>query len=101
MPEDRIRILTGGHLLGPFRKALGESGRLELSGGAAGEGNRTRALVWAAWAICQEDPEAVLVSLHADHAIHPVEAFLSLIREGAALARETRPCSRRRPSHPA
>lgn len=88
VPENRIRILTGSHLLEPFRKTLGDvadSGFL-VEPQAKGTGP---VLLWAAWCVCQEDPEAVLVSLHADHAIHPAEAFYSLIREGAALARET------------
>jgi len=37
----------------------------------------------------REDPDAILVSLHADHAIRPAEAFHSLIRAGAARARTT------------
>jgi mannose-1-phosphate guanylyltransferase len=46
-------------------------------------------LVWAAWCISRVDPEAVLVSLHADHDIHPAHRFFSLIRDGAELARNT------------
>jgi mannose-1-phosphate guanylyltransferase/mannose-6-phosphate isomerase len=46
-------------------------------------------LVWAAWTIFQEDPDAVIASLHADHAIHPARRFSDLIRDGAATARKT------------
>jgi mannose-1-phosphate guanylyltransferase len=46
-------------------------------------------LVWAAWAISQEDPNGVVVSLHADHAIQPLDHFYSLIRAGGRLAGST------------
>jgi mannose-1-phosphate guanylyltransferase len=46
-------------------------------------------LVWAAWEISRIDPDAVLVSLHSDHAIDPVEAFLDLIGRSAEVARAT------------
>ena len=46
-------------------------------------------LVWAAWAITQEDPDGVVVSLHADHAIQPLDRFYSLIRAGGRLAGST------------
>jgi len=46
-------------------------------------------LVWAAWVISQQDPAAVLVSLHADHTIRPLEAFHGLIQDGAKAAQTT------------
>jgi mannose-1-phosphate guanylyltransferase len=85
-PMDRIRILTGQHLLGPFREALGELAPSVFMVEPVAKGTAP-VLVWAAWCIRKEDPEAVLVSLHADHAIQPREAFHSLLREGADLAR--------------
>jgi mannose-1-phosphate guanylyltransferase len=88
VPEGRIRILTGSHLLEPFRGALGglDDSTFLVEPQAKGTGP---VLIWAAWCVLQEDPEAVLVSLHADHAIHPTDAFLSLIQDGAAVARHT------------
>lgn len=47
-------------------------------------------LTWAAWSLLQEDPEAVIASLHADHAINPWPAFQELVRRGGRLAWETR-----------
>jgi mannose-1-phosphate guanylyltransferase len=86
VPEDRIRILTGAHLLKPFRRALGDldPSVFLVEPQARGTGP---VLVWAAWEISRSDPEAVLVSLHADHAIEPIRAFLSLMRSGADAAR--------------
>jgi mannose-1-phosphate guanylyltransferase len=46
-------------------------------------------LVWAAWALYQNDPEAVIVSLHADHAIRPWDEFHALVLDGAEVARRT------------
>jgi mannose-1-phosphate guanylyltransferase len=84
-PEDRIRILTGNRLVGPFKDALGEVGpdAFLVEPEARGTGP---VLVWAAWSIAREDPSAVLVSLHADHAIQPPEAFHALLRDAAAVA---------------
>jgi mannose-1-phosphate guanylyltransferase len=86
--EDRIRILTGSHLLGPFREALGELSSSTFLVEPAPRGTGP-VLVWAAWVISRADPDAVLVSLHADHAIEPLDSFLSLIRAGALVARTT------------
>jgi mannose-1-phosphate guanylyltransferase len=86
--EDRIRILTGRHLVGPFQEALGDVGPSLFLVEPLAKGTGP-VLVWAAWHIRQEDPDAVLVSLHADHAIQPQESFRSLIRDGAELARTT------------
>jgi mannose-1-phosphate guanylyltransferase len=84
-PESRIRILTGSRLVDPFKKALGELDpeSFLVEPEARGTGP---VLVWAAWSIAREDPSAVLVSLHADHAIQPPEAFQSLLRDAAAVA---------------
>ncbi len=88
VPEDRIRILTGGHLLGPFREALGELDPSSFLVEPQPRGTGP-VLVWAAWAISQIDPDAILVSLHADHAIDPFDAFSTLIRAGARAVETT------------
>jgi len=79
VPAGRIRILTGSHLLQPILSALGgfDPERVMVEPQAKGT---APVLIWAAWALLQEDPDAVLVSLHADQAIHPAEAFHDLIR---------------------
>jgi mannose-1-phosphate guanylyltransferase len=84
-PESRIRILTGDRLMGPFREALEELGpdSFLVEPQARGTGP---VLVWAAWTLLREDPDAIMVSLHADHAIEPKKAFRDLIRRGISVA---------------
>jgi mannose-1-phosphate guanylyltransferase len=86
VPSRRIRILTGSHLLEPFRGALEgmEPASFLVEPQAKGTGP---VLTWAAWSLLREDPEAVVVSLHADHAIEPWDEFQNLIRKAGALAR--------------
>jgi mannose-1-phosphate guanylyltransferase len=85
VPQERLRILTGAHLAGPLLEALPElgPGSLLLEPRAAGT---APVLAWAAAEIERRDPDAVMVSLHADHVIHPPEAFRALIARAAALA---------------
>ena len=78
VPDERIRVLAGEHLVEPFRSSLpnfpADSYLCEpLARGTA------PALAWAAWHIAQIDPDAVMVSLHADHIIRPHEAFLETV----------------------
>jgi mannose-1-phosphate guanylyltransferase len=87
-PEDHVRILTGSHLVGPFKEALGEMDPASFLVEPQARGTGP-VLVWAAWSILRDDPSAVLVSLHADHAIRPEEAFHSLLRDAAAVAANT------------
>ena len=83
--QERLRILTGGHLAEPILQTLPElgPGNLLLEPRAAGT---APVLAWAAAEIERRDPDAVMVSLHADHVIHPPEAFRALIARAAALA---------------
>ena len=88
-PADRIRILTGEHLVDPFRKALDslDQEAFMVEPQAKGTGP---VLTWAAWALSRTHPEAVIVSLHADHAIDPRQNFQDLIRRGVGLAGKSR-----------
>jgi mannose-1-phosphate guanylyltransferase len=85
VPQERLRILTGGHLAEPILGTLPElgPGNLLLEPRAAGT---APVLAWAAAEIERRDPDAVMVSLHADHVIHPPEAFRALIARAAELA---------------
>lgn len=85
IPQERLRILTGAHLAEPILEALPElgPGNLLLEPRAAGT---APVLAWAAAEIERRDPDAVMVSLHADHVIHPPEAFRALIARAAELA---------------
>ena len=82
----RLSILTGAHLVSPFRSILLtlEEENFWVEPQARGTGP---VLAWAAHRILRSDPEAVLVSLHADHRIEPESAFPPLIRSAAELAR--------------
>jgi len=85
VPPARIRILTGTHLLEPFQGALEGLVPTQFMVEPQAKGTGP-VLAWAAWALLKEDPEAVVVSLHADHAIEPWSEFQDLIRKAGALA---------------
>jgi mannose-1-phosphate guanylyltransferase len=86
---ERIRILAGEHLVEPFRGALPELPREAYMVEPAARGTAP-VLAWAAWKLRELDPEAVLVSLHADHLVEPEGAFTELLRAGASLASRER-----------
>ena len=71
VPDDRIRVLAGSHLVEPFRGALPDlpSSSYLVEPQARGT---CPVLAWAAWELERVDPEAVLVSLHSDHLIRPL-----------------------------
>lgn len=85
VPLDRVRVLTGREMVGPIRGAVDglEDRHFLVEPRARGT---APVLVWAAHAIARTDPDAVMVSLHADHVIRPEPAFRSLIAEAAAAA---------------
>lgn len=86
VPDDRIRILAGAHLAEPFRSVLDDFPE-------AGYWIEPRArgtapvLAWAAWKLARLDPDAVMVSLHADHLIEPLGAFQETVRTAVEVAR--------------
>lgn len=86
--RDRLRILTGMHLVEPFRGVLPD-----LPDSAYLIEPRARGtapvLAWAAWTALAEDPDAVMVSLHADHRVHPEPAFVELLTDAVTLASST------------
>ena len=85
VPDDRIRILAGAHLAEPFSTVLPD-----LPDAAYWIEPRARGtapvLAWAAWKLARLDPNAVMVSLHADHLIRPVEGFVDTVRTAVAIA---------------
>ncbi|MGW8284066.1 MAG: mannose-1-phosphate guanylyltransferase, partial [Gemmatimonadota bacterium] len=80
---DRVRILTGAGLVGPFQQVVPD---LEASSFLVEPLARSTgpALVWAAFEIERSDPGAIMISLHSDHVIEPFDAFRDTI-EWAAL----------------
>ena len=86
VPDERIRILAGAHLAGPFRSVL--EGVPESSYWIEPRARGTApVLAWAAWQLARLDPDAVMVSLHADHLISPVEAFQETVATAVEIAR--------------
>jgi len=86
VPDTRIRFLTGAALAGVMRAALPELSEESLMVEPQARGTAP-VLTWAAWEIAERDPEAVLISLHADHMIRPESRFTELLHMTAALAR--------------
>lgn len=84
-PDDQIRILAGDHLVGPFRSVLPD-----LADSCYWVEPRARGtapvLAWAAWKVAKTDPDAVIVSLHADHVIHPVETLQECVATAVRIA---------------
>jgi mannose-1-phosphate guanylyltransferase len=86
VPDARIRLLAGEHLAAPFRGALSD---FPASGYWVEPRARGTApvLAWAAWRLAKIDPDAVMVSLHADHLIRPLDAFVDTVRAAVDVAR--------------
>lgn len=89
VPQERLRILTGAHLVEPILAAVPmlEPGNFLVEPRAAGT---APVLAWAAAELERRDPDAVMISLHADHVIHPPAAFRELLARAAHLAAEHR-----------
>ena len=89
VPMEHLRVLAGEHLVSPFREAAPE---LQLDHFMVEPAARGTApvLAWAAHEALRHDPDAVLVSLHSDHLIEPLDAFSDLLRASARIAAEER-----------
>lgn len=85
VPSDRLHVLTGESLRPSFAEVLTDApaSGFWIEPRARGTGP---VLAWAAHRLVRSDPEAVMVSLHADHAIAPAEAMVSLLRRAARFA---------------
>lgn len=87
--DEHLLILAGEHLAAPFRRALPDLPEASYMLEPQARGT-CPVLAWAAWEVARRDPEAVLVSLHSDHLIRPLSAFLDTVRGAARLARAER-----------
>lgn len=82
--DDRIRILAGQHLVDPFQTVLGAEDDLYwIEPKARGT---APVLAWAAWKLHRLDPDAVMVSLHADHLIDPLDGFVETVATAVEIA---------------
>ncbi|MGH7539856.1 MAG: sugar phosphate nucleotidyltransferase, partial [Gemmatimonadota bacterium] len=72
--RERVRIVAAAALADPIARLLPgfPSEQLLLEPAPRGTGP---ALAWAAHALARGDPEAVMISLHADHRIEPLEGL--------------------------
>lgn len=84
-PDERIRILAAEHLVGPFRRVLGDFPKTSYWVEPRARGTAP-VLAWAAWKAARTDPDAVMVSLHADHLIHPVAALKECVETAVRIA---------------
>lgn len=83
-PPERTRVLAGEDLVPPIRELTGLPASAFLAEPRArGTGP---VLARAAWELARTDPGAVMVSLHADHVIHPSSAFRDAVRAAVAIA---------------
>src|SRR5690625_2459562 len=87
VPLERLRILTGENLRTPSLRAVPELTEENLLVEPTARGTAP-ALAWAAAEIVESDPDAVMISLHADHMIEPASEFLQRLRAVASAAAE-------------
>lgn len=85
IPLERVRILTGRTLARPILDTIPEldPDSLWLEPRARGT---APVLAWAATQIVRVAPDAVMISLHADHVIEPEERFRDLLAGVSVLA---------------
>lgn len=87
IPLDRIRVLAGESLRAPITRAVPGLGPSHFLVEPAARGTAA-ILAWAAHEIVKQDPDAVMISLHSDHAIQPESSFRALVADAARIARE-------------
>ena len=78
IPIERIRVLTGAELVGPIRATIPTLEEQHFLTEPQARGTAP-VLLWAAHRFAAEDGAAIMISLHADHAIRPGNAFRELI----------------------
>lgn len=80
VPGERLRILTGESLADPILEVVPGLGREHLLLEPRARGTAP-VLGWAAAELVKDDPDAILISLHADHVIEPGSEFRGLLAE--------------------
>lgn len=84
--RDRVRLIANASLMSLIRDAVPELEERHLLVEPAARGTGP-ALTWAAHRVARHDPDAVMLSFHADHLISPPEAFDRTAERTAELAR--------------
>lgn len=85
---DRLLILAGEDLVDPIRAETG-LGREAFLAESRARGTGP-VLARASWEVARRDPGAVMISLHSDHLIDPVESFRDVLRVAAGIAQRSR-----------
>ena len=86
VPNERIRILAGENLRSPIESVLPDLERDNFWIEPQARGTAP-VLAWAAAKLAQLDPQAVMVSLHADHLLDPLEEFVETVASAVEVAR--------------
>jgi mannose-1-phosphate guanylyltransferase len=90
VPLARVRILTGAEYVSPIGRAVDGLTRRNFLVEPRARGTAP-ALIWAAHYLARRDPDAIMVSLHADHVIRPEARFRDVLtRAAGAAARHAR-----------
>ncbi len=75
-PDERVRILAGQHLVGPFRSVISTVPETMFWVEPKARGTAP-VLAWA---------DGVMVSLHSDHLVQPMDAFVDTVRTAVRIA---------------
>ena len=87
VPPERVLILTGPFLVDQIAGAVPQVPRANILAEPRAA-STAPALIWAAQRIVQQDPEAEMLSLHADWAVGDDTAWRAAARHAASVARE-------------
>lgn len=85
IPLERILVVTGRGLVEPTREMLPQVPRENILGEPRAC-STAPALAWASWLAWQQDPEAVVLSLHADWHVADAAAFRETARRALEVA---------------
>jgi mannose-1-phosphate guanylyltransferase len=88
-PPERIAVVTSARFVDGVRRLLPELPAANAIGEPAARNTLAACAVAAQWAKAQ-DPDAVLVTLPADHAVSPADAMREVLRSAAAHAAASR-----------
>ncbi len=86
VPPERVLVVTGAALAPQLQARLGvPAGNYLVEPRAASTGP---ALIWASWEACRRDPDAEVLSMHADWAVGNAEVFRQTAEAALACARQ-------------